>query len=43
MLCAFGGLGCRSLRPYIDPKEPIFLGFRIMISLYESLRQVIWG
>ena len=29
---------------YLDPKEPTFLGFPIMISLYKCLkRYFIWG
>ena len=26
-------------KPYLDPKEPTFLGFLIMISLYGSLER----
>ena len=26
-------------RPYLDPKEPTFLGFLIMNSLYKSLKR----
>ena len=25
--------------PYLDPKEPTFLGFPILISLYKSLKR----
>ena len=30
--------------PYLDPKEPAFLGLLVMISLYKSFNaQVVWG
>ena len=33
----------QGLKFYLDPKEPTFLGFLIMVSLYKPLKtQVIW-
>ena len=31
-------LATLSLKPYLDPEEPPFLGFLMMISVYESLK-----
>ena len=31
-------VGDQEGRPHLDRKEPTFLGFLIMISLYESLK-----
>ena len=42
-------LGLIGFRVYLHPKEPTFLGFLIMISLYEPLKRVgslslgFWG
>ena len=32
-------LNPKPLNPYLDPTEPTFLGFLIMISLYKSLKR----
>ena len=34
-----GSFGAGDPKPYLDPKEPTFLGFRIMISVYKSLKR----
>ena len=30
-------------KPYLDPKEPTFLGFLVMKSLYKSLKGRLFG
>ena len=34
-----GALGFKGFRVYLNPEEPTFLGFVIMISLYKSLKR----
>ena len=38
-ICPLAPTGAEKPKPYLDPKEPTFLGFLSIVSLYKSLKR----